>query len=319
MKILRKPALSILCLCAFGHAFADESVSFEDSGDGRPTLAIQKVQIAPALLEKLKKDGSESTVRRVLESSEAGLASTFTSAGAFAMVSRSNLDAALKEQNFGDSGNADSSDSNAEAGKFAKGKYVLSILFTNFQDDLKTVNFATLGKTVETRTLRMEANVEILNASTGKIIAAPQIGVMATHRSDDDSFKNTTGGSMSDYLIAKLARQLNMKIAVKTADILVPALILDKTGSTVTISRGKDSNVQIGDVYEVFAVKEKVDKRTRRKMNVEICVGKIKIIRTTPDTAQGSALQDDGIDSESEPYQVARLLEEPEENAASEE
>ncbi len=272
------------------------SYSFAEGGMGAG-LAGGSVKnakvVSPALLQKLKGEGREQVVQRVLQSMEANLNSSFASSGVFNMLSRKNLDAVIKEQSLADSGNADVNDGNAQLGKLAKGKYVFSLSVTDFQDYVEKANFTKLERNVEVRIIRMGAVAEITDATTGSIISAPNVVIEERVMSDQENFK-LVNGNLNDAVINSVAKKMADTIANTASESLFPPIVLDITGGLATISCGANAGVKVGDVFIIYAQKRKTDRRTDKTFFVEIPVSKLHIKTVSADTSNGETFENLG-------------------------
>ena len=108
----------------------------------------------------------------------------------------------------------------------------------------------------------------------------------------------TSGGDLTDSVIASMARSMCENIALKFCDVIFPAKVIGKSGSTVMFNRGEGSGVNVGDLFGVYAVGEAmVDPDTGEVLGVEeTLVGKIKVISVLPKYSKGVVVgEDNGI------------------------
>lgn len=272
----------------------------------KATLAISKIEATGGVLQKAKRDGSSETLRRVLESLDSDLLASVQQTRKFEVVSRSDLDAVMKEASFAESGNVADDKNSPKAGGLKGAKYIITVAVSDFQDFTEKAHFSTLEKTVERRILRFGVVAKVIDTQNGSIYETVRLDVSNEDVSETDVgvVKN---GNLNDALIGKMSNALADRIALKICDIAFPAKVVAVRGNIVTINRGEGSGVKAGQVYEIFAVGEKItDPDTGEFLGLEeVGVGFIEIERVHSKMSQGSASVNNGIAF----GQIARLSE----------
>ena len=173
--------------------------------------------------------------------------------------------------------------------------YLLVVSVDDFQDAVQTATFAALGKTVTKRVVRFSAVGKIYDAKTNKIIATANF---QEQNFDSEEQLGGKDGETSDALLVKLTRAMAEKIAQRVVDIGYPARIVGKTNKIVTINRGDASGIAVGQLWEVFALgADMIDPDTGKSLGKEeMSVGKVRVTRVTPSSAQAEIVEDTGVD-----------------------
>jgi hypothetical protein len=72
-------------------------------------------------------------------------------------------------------------------------------------------------------------------------------------------------------------------------NVVYPARVIGVTGPQVTIARGEGSGIAVGQLWEIFALGEKlVDPDTGAELGAEeVSVGKIRVTRVAPKFSTG--------------------------------
>lgn len=263
----------------------------------KATIAVAKVGATTALVNDMRAKGTTSAMERVVQSIDANLSAALQATRKFSVLSRSDIDIVLKEQDFAASGNVSAVSEAAKSGSLKGAKYVVSVLVDDFQDYVQKENFATIGKTLETRKIRIGAIANVINATTGEIAETANFIITNDGISDRDLSIQTSGGSSTDSLTATLARGICSQIAGKVADVAFPAKILAKTGKFATFNRGEGMGVSVGDVYEIFAAGEEIkDPDTGEVLgSEEIPVGKMRVVSVGPKFSRAEVFEDTGV------------------------
>ena len=251
-------------------------------------LAISKVKATPAILSDAATEGRRNSIDRMSQALDGQLISAIQQTRKFTVLARSDADALIEE--------------NAASGQaFAFGKSDLTLVVTidDFQDFTQTATFATLGKTATKRVIRFAAVAKLYETATNKLVETANFQEQNLDTEEELANSTSSGGELSDSLLLALTRRMSEKIAQRVADVAFPARILAKTGKIVTINRGDGTGIAAGQLWEVFAVGEElIDPDTGASLGrEELSVGRVRIQRVTPRTAQGEVTGEDlGID-----------------------
>lgn len=253
-------------------------------------IAVTKVSASKSLVNDLNTKGGIKSLNRILESMNDNLSVAIQNTRRFEVLTRSDIDAVIAEQDFAQSGNADISDKRLPKSGMIKGaEYIVTVAVDDYQDYTRKRTFKTIGETTEFRTLRYGAIVKIIDATSGSIKESANFTIsnqdVVSERAEDE----TSGGSQSDALISKMARTMCSNMANKIADIIFPPKILAVSGKIATFNRGDGAGVSIGDEYNVFAAGEDmIDEDTGENLGAEeLLIGKIKVVSVAPKFSKG--------------------------------
>jgi hypothetical protein len=222
----------------------------------------------------------------------------------FTVVSRSDLQTILKEQDLQRVFSSPDDANVAQAFKIAGCKYALIVTIDDFQDVQEELRFEGQQTVAHKRTVRLSAVGKIYDTTTGKLLESANFQL-----EEKDGTKLQQGvsrdGAREDHLLTEMAREMAHRIANRTSDVVFPAKIIAKTGNLVTINRGDGTSIQNGQIWTVFAVgAELTDPDTGESLGVEeIPIGKVKIIAVDPKFSKAQVIEDLGV----EKLQILRL------------
>jgi curli biogenesis system outer membrane secretion channel CsgG len=253
------------------------------------TIGVSPVVVSSAIQSSAASQRSEISLKRVAESMDGQFISALQSTRKFQVIARSDLPSLQEEGGFTGSGLAGVSGVD----------YLLVVSIDDFQDIQERVNFSGLGKVAERRTIRLGAVAKIYDSKSGKLLESSNLQIKNFDTEQVLSNSSNSGGSVSDALIRQLATELAQQAVIRVTEVVYPAKILAKTGKIVTINRGDGTGIAAGQLWEVFALGEELkDPDTGASLGKEeMSVGKVRILRVTPKTAQGEVSGEDlGID-----------------------
>jgi curli biogenesis system outer membrane secretion channel CsgG len=253
------------------------------------TIGVSPVVVSSAIQSSAASQRSEISLKRVAESMDGQFISALQSTRKFQVIARSDLPSLQEEGGFTGSGLAGVSGVD----------YLLVVSIDDFQDIQERVNFSGLGKVAERRTIRLGAVAKIYDSKSGKLLESSNLQIKNFDAEQVLSNSSNSGGSVSDALIRQLATELAQQAVIRVTEVVYPAKILAKTGKIVTINRGDGTGIAAGQLWEVFALGEELkDPDTGASLGKEeMSVGKVRILRVTPKTAQGEVSGEDlGID-----------------------
>lgn len=252
---------------------------------GLKSIAIAKVKVGPAIAAAA--DDKKLSLDRMTQSMDGQLIDRLQNTRKFQVIARSDADALIEEAG-----------ATGRAFDFGNADYLLVVTIDDFQDIFETANFAALGQSAKRRTIRFSAVGKIYEAATNKLIESANFQEKVTD-SEATTAAIRSDGEISDELLVQLTRGMSEQIALRVADVIYPAKIIAKTGSTVTINRGDGSDIAAGQLWEVFAVgEEMIDPDTGVSLGrEELSVGKVRVTRVTPKFSQATISGEDlGID-----------------------
>jgi curli biogenesis system outer membrane secretion channel CsgG len=266
--------------------------------EGKATLAVSSIKATSSLDASVKPD-KKLEMGRIIESMNSQLIDRINATRKFDVVSRSDLNDTLKEQELGGSGNVDAKTA-AQVGKLTGAKYLLVATVDDFQDYVETAKFEGTGRSAIKRVFRVSVVAKLYDASTGKLFESADL------QTGNDEFKDisenrsysTKDGNLTDDMMVAVARTLSEKIANHLADVIFPIKVLVRRDKEVTINRGEGGGVAVGETFNVFALgQELIDPDTKESLGrEEVKVGTVKITQVNPKTSQAEILDDAGID-----------------------
>lgn len=255
---------------------------------GLKALAVAKIKATPALLAAASGEGRKNSIDRMSQALDSQLISAIQQTRKFTVLARSDADALIEE--------------NAAAGQafdFGKSDLTLVVTIDDFQDFTQTATFAAIGKTATKRVIRFATVAKLYETKTNKLVETANFQEQNLDTEEELALSASSGGELSDALLLALTRRMSEQVAQRIADVAFPARVIAKTGKIVTINRGDGTGIAAGQLWEVFAVGEElIDPDTGASLGrEELSVGKVRIQRVTPKTAQGEVTGEDlGID-----------------------
>lgn len=307
---MKKLIAVFLTVCACAAAFAAENKAPRKS-----TIAVAKVSTTPSLAKAVETNGGTLAMSRILEAMDANLSAAVQATRKFEVLTRSDIDAIVKEQSFAESGNVDSqSGQAAKIGKIKGAQYLLVVAVDDFQDYKRKRVFAGLGESTEVRIIRLGAVAKIVDSTTGAILETADFVVSGEGRSSEIISAAVSGGGVNDAVIASLTRKMCALVANRVADAVFPAKIIAKTGKIATFNRGDGTGVCAGDEYDIFALGENmVDPDTGENLGAqEVRVGHMRVSQALPKFSNAVIDEDNGV----EKGQVVRLVKKAKKPAA---
>jgi curli biogenesis system outer membrane secretion channel CsgG len=276
---------------------------------GMLSLGIGKVKVLPSVQDKATTDGTLNSLNRVVEAMDSQLIDRLHNTRKFTLVSRSDLDEVMKEQKLTASGNVDDNDQDAaQAFRLAGCKYLLVTTVDNFQDYQTTVQFQALGETASKRVVQFSAVAKLYDTTSGKILETANLQLNNGQAgSQANMLQQSNGADLSDALLQTMSRMMAQKVSDRVIDVLRPARILARTDNIVTINRGDGTDIQVNDMWNVFAQgKELIDPDTGASLGrEEVRVGTVRIVEVDPLFSKGEVVEDHGVDT----GQVLRFIE----------
>lgn len=265
---------------------------------GKKTLAILSIKPIPSLLASIKSPDKTLELNRIIESMDGQLIDRINATRKFQIVSRSDLNEVLKEQDFDASGNVDPKTA-AEIGKLTGATNILTATVDDFQDYVEHATFEGTGRMATKRLFRFSIVAKIYETKSGKLVES------ANFQTGNDQFKQiqqdrnyvVKDGELSDEMMVAVSRTLAEEIATHIVDVIFPAKILFKHDTEVTINRGEGVGVSVGDTFNVYAVGEEMfDPDTKESLGrEEVKVGSVKITEVDPKFSKAQILEDTGI------------------------
>ena len=217
--------------------------------------------------------------------------------GKFEVVDRNQKDIGrlFEEMKLSDErlGRVDPNDTKkAEFGKLAGMEYMVLVSINDFFTGEEASKFQTTSPGNKA-VVRVGVNLRMLNASTSKIQLEKSVSAkkLSTVKAAGDQ---ASGVDME--LTNKAIKSLAEKVVRQVMDEAYPVLILEKTGSSAFINRGKDSGIVAGDEMEVYVIKKVTDDGTQEAVDLAKSVGKIKVTNVSDKTSEVQVIEDFGVD-----------------------
>ncbi len=251
-------------------------------------VAVAKIKATPSLLADAAGKSRKNSLDRMSQALDGQLIAALQQTRKFTVLARSDADALVEE--------------NAASGKnfsFGDSDLTLVVTIDDFQDFTQTAHFATINKTATKRVIRFSTVAKLYETKTNKLVETANFQEQNLDTEEELANSASSGGELSDSLLVALTRRMGEKVAQRVADSAFPARILAKTGKIVTINRGDGTGIAVGQLWEVFALGEELkDPDTGASLGrEEISVGKVRVQRVTPRTAQAEISGEDlGVD-----------------------
>jgi hypothetical protein len=215
----------------------------------------------------------------------------------FEIVGRSDLKEVLREQELAGSGNVATADANAaQAGRLAGARYVLVATIDDFEDSTETMAFTNLNRTGFKRTIRLSTTAKIYDSTSGRLMESANVRLeRKDDRMDTDGIRRDA--EATDVLLLDITREAAEQIATRVADLVFPIRVLTKRDTQITLNRGDGGGVEVGQLFNVFALGEPlIDPDTQEMLGrEEVRVGKVRIVSVQPRFSTAEILEDLGI------------------------
>ncbi|MEM7626217.1 MAG: CsgG/HfaB family protein [Planctomycetota bacterium] len=278
------------------------------SAPGKATLGVMSVTVTPAIDAAMRGEGNDkyASLRRTADSMGQQLIDRVHNTRKFSVVSRSDLETLLKDQEL-QAMLSNPSDANvARAFEIAGCKYALITTIDDFQD-VEEVLRGEGGIVLATkRVVRLSAVAKIYDTTTGLLLESANFQ-LSNVKGEEEMFGREKDGDRNDAMMTSMAREMAQRAADRVLDVIYPAKIIAMTGKTVTINRGDGTGIAADQIWDVFALGEAlIDPDTGENLGTEeVLIGTVKITAVTPKFSRATITEDFGI----EKSQVLRLNE----------
>jgi hypothetical protein len=271
------------------------------------TLVVGKIKIGDALAQAAGAEGRSNQLARVAEAMDSQFNAALAATKKFKIVAGSNLDQIMAQQKRGGSGLYSSEDANAvKIGELRPAKYVVVPTIDDFQDVGETLRSEGHEEMATARRIRISVVATLYDINTGEEKETANIQVSDRKATQEQVGIAKTGDFKEELLHTLVMRAANQS-AAHVVDWVFPAKIIARTDKTVTINRGKGSTVEIGQVWDVFALGEEMkDPDTGASLGrEEVAAGKVRVTSITPMFSKAEVIEDLGVDK----GQIVRLHE----------
>lgn len=213
--------------------------------------------------------------------------------GKFEVVDRNQKDInrLFEEMKFSDEriGRVDANDAKkAEFGKISGMEYMVLVSINDFFTGEEVSKFQKTdpgNKAV----VRLGVNLRLLNASTSRIQLEKSVSAKRL------SAIKAAAVQMDTELVNKVIKALAEKVVRQVMDEVYPILIIERTGNSAFINRGKDSGIAVGEEMDVFVMKKVTDDGTQETVDLAKAVGKVKVTNVSDKTAEVEITEDFGV------------------------
>jgi len=256
------------------------------------------MKINASLSKAVGASGAGVNMGRVVEAMDAQLMDALHQTRKFELVSRSDLNEILSEQQLADSGNIDADDkAAARAFELAGCKYLVVMTVDDFQDYQEVATFEGIGERATKRVIRFSAVAKIYETTKGTLFESTNFQLGNKEISPLKSFVDSNG-RLDDQLLIEMARMMADRVANRVVDVVFPAKILTVIDRVATINRGDGTTIGIGQLWEVYLQGEELtDPDTGEILGrEEVLVGRIRISSVQPKFSKGEILEDKGVE-----------------------
>lgn len=218
----------------------------------------------------------------------ASLEDALVSGGRFAVLSRSELDSVMREQQFS---NSDLVDPNAAVriGKALAAQYVIIAKCVSLENKEKSGGFGFGGINVnqKTKTMTTSVQMQLIDTESTQIIESKSY----TDKVENKSTQTSSGGNETDAPGQDAYRDLMVKFAKDFADRLslsipIEALVVLVKNNQVAIDAGSEKAVTEGLEFEVILEGEPIRDSAGNVLSYDTTkIGRIRAVRVEPKLA----------------------------------
>jgi hypothetical protein len=256
---------------------------------GKMRLCVRKVEATDAINERYPGSNSLATL---LDALDGQLIQEIQRRRKFEIIADSQLDEVLGTQDRNLGLGADPSAGGVPV--VASCQNTLVVRVDDFQDTTVSRKFE--GGTVvkARRTLRVGATAQIYREDGSLLEAVDFRKSGAANSSTLPGAGVGTGGGM----LAQYAEALAVRVADYTSNFFFPARVIAKSMGQVTINRGQGTDVEVGQIWEVFMQgRVLIDPDTGEELGAEeMSAGWVKIRDVQPKLSRASILLDEGVE-----------------------
>lgn len=225
--------------------------------------------------------------------------------GNFSVIERSQIDAILREQNFGDSGRVDAGTA-AQIGKTLGAEAVIIGSVTQFdlQQRRSGGGFLGLGAASTDTDAYVKLNIRVVNTTTSEILFVAEGNGNDSQSDTQVSLGFISGGSATvnesklltkatekaiDQVVAELNNKSRDLASLPKSLPNVTATVADATGNTVILNKGKSDGYRVGMKFSIERVTKQVKDPTTGKVirNVTQPIGMIELIEVDATSSVG--------------------------------
>lgn len=263
------------------------------------SVGVVPVKVIPAILEKLRGLPASETLKSLNQSLDNKLTDALTRTRKFKVVTRSDLDSLLAEQNLAASGNLDADDPQlAQRFKLAGAKSILLVTIDDFQDRVDRLDSPSTGEILTRCILRVGASARLLDTTTGVVRESITITPITQDDLQPLFAKLITNNDRAQAFAPEVARLISERVAMRLVDVRFPAKVLAKSpDNVITFNRGDGSGVAVGQEWGVYATgSELIDPDTGESLGFEeTLIGRAVVTEVEAKFAKAKLLKDQGV------------------------
>lgn len=276
----------------------------EVTAAGKPRIAIRSIEATDGVRAEAERQGQWATLRQILEGADGQLLNAIEQTRKFEVVARKDLKDVVKEQDLGESGNIDPNDPQRAKALAMKGAgYVLVVSIDNYQDvTTRAVLEGQLGEAaMERRVVQMQAVVKIYDATGTSLVRSSNQTIETKPIVTEVLAGQTQDGRQSNKLIGEVSKLLAQRASSDLVDFLFPAKAAALTNGVMTFNRTKESGVENGQWWRVYAPGEEMfDPDSGESLgSEEVPVGWAKVIEAGDRSSKAQVFEDTGADCDS--------------------
>ncbi len=291
---------------ALALAFAVPAAAQDDEPAGKAKLGIAPANVTAGVGDATAADGDANALRQIMESFDGQLIDAFNKTRKFDIVSRSDLETVLKEQDFAASGIVNASDEQAaQMFQVAGCKYMVKVTIDSFQNIKETLRLEGAGEVLQKSTLQVGAVVKIYDTTTGVLLDSYNDLIELTEVDEGQPGVSVRGNKLNRNL-REAVQEFSVRAASYTSGVIFPAKVAAVRSGTLFINRGEGSGIAAGQIWTVYLVDGGiVDPDTGEVLGqVELPLGDVRITRVLPKLSQATSL--DGSDPGFETGMIVR-------------
>ncbi|MCL2639671.1 MAG: CsgG/HfaB family protein [Phycisphaerales bacterium] len=288
-SLVKSGVFASLCLFAW---LQPTALVHAQAAPGLEPIGINEVAVQESVKTQAKAEKKTNELAQLTEGLTPQFINAFMRTRKFDVIARDDFKKILKEQDFSDSGNVDASDPKAAKPFKIKGiKYMLVPRLTNFQYTTTTdPTVSNRGRQVVKHSIITSAIGILYDTTTGKVLESVNVEAKTERYFDLVDAEHI---NLLKTFPADAANDIAMAMAHRVVDVIFPAKVAAR-GQQLTINRGSDTNIAIGQIWDAYAVGDEVrDPDTGELLTrEETLVGKVQITRVEAKFSMGSVLSE---------------------------
>ncbi|ODN42705.1 CsgG/HfaB family protein [Piscirickettsia litoralis] len=217
-----------------------------------------------------------------------GLINTLVSSHKFKVLTRDRVTSVINEQKFAESGYV-SPEQAVKTGKLLGADYLVTGSIQMLETKMRREKIPYTHEVKRQRYGLLVANIQVIDAHTGQIVAAYPVQVSKTQNIEKSQWQQDNEILRSrGYFLQQLKDKTTQVAANKILLTVFPLNIIKVTGDHVYINRGVGANFKVGDELAVFKQGQRLtDNQTGQFLGyTESSIGKVRIEAIEPKFAK---------------------------------